>query len=87
METLWAPFLKTDFPRSITELKMPVYFLLGKHDYNVPYMLAEDYLGKLKAPLKRLVFFDHSAHLPRFEEPKKFVEVLAGIAAHTNLQN
>ena len=87
METLWAPFLETDFPRSIKELKMPVYFLLGKHDYNVPYTLAEDYLQKLKAPSKKLVFFDHSAHLPPFEEPKKFVEVMAGIAAHTNLQN
>ena len=66
---------------------MPVYFLLGKHDYNVPYMLAEDYLQKLKAPSKKLVFFDHSAHLLPFEESKKFVEVMAGIAAHTNLQN
>jgi pimeloyl-ACP methyl ester carboxylesterase len=87
METLWSPFLKTDFPRSITELKIPVFFLLGKHDYNVPYMLAEDYLQKLKAPSKKLVLFYNSAHLPPFEEPKKFVEVMAGIASQTNLQN
>jgi pimeloyl-ACP methyl ester carboxylesterase len=81
METLWAPFLKTDFPRSVPELKVPVYFLLGKHDYNVPFVLAEDYLRTLKAPLKKLVWFDHSAHLPPFEEPQKFVKVMAGIAA------
>lgn len=85
MKTLWAPFLKTDFPNSIPELKIPVYFLLGKHDYNVPYMLAEDYLRKLKAPSKKLVFFENSAHLPPFEEPMKFVEIMAGISAQTSL--
>ena len=79
--------MKTDFPRSIPELKIPVYFLLGKHDYNVPYMPAEDYLKKLKAPVKKLVLFDNSAHLPPFEEPRKFVEVMAGIASETNLQD
>jgi pimeloyl-ACP methyl ester carboxylesterase len=87
METLWAPFLRTDFPRSIPELKIPVYFLLGKHDYNVPYVLSEDYLKKLKAPAKKLVLFDNSAHLVPFEEPKKFVEVMAEIASKTNLQD
>jgi proline iminopeptidase len=87
METLWSQFLKTDFPSSITELRIPVYFLLGKHDYNVPFMLAEDYLKKLKAPSKKLVLFDNSAHLPPFEEPKKFVEVMSRISLQTNLQN
>jgi proline iminopeptidase len=87
METLWAPFLNTDFPRSIPELKIPVYFLLGKHDYNVPYTLAEDYLKKLKAPAKKEVLFGNSAHMPPFEEPKKFVEVMAEIASKTNLQD
>ena len=85
METLWAPFLNIDFPHTIPELKIPVYFLLGKHDYNVPYMLAEDYLKKLKAPSKKLILFENSAHLPPFEEPKKFVEVMAGIALQTSL--
>jgi pimeloyl-ACP methyl ester carboxylesterase len=80
METLWGPFLKIDFPRSIPELKVPVYFLLGKHDFNVPYMLAQDYLKKLKAPSKKLVMFEHSAHVPPFEEPRKFAEVMAKIA-------
>jgi proline iminopeptidase len=86
METLWAPFLNTDFPRTIPEIKIPVYFLLGKHDYNVPYILAEDYFKKLKAPEKKLVFFNNSAHLPPFEEPKKFVEVMEEIVSKTNLQ-
>jgi len=84
METLWAPFLKTDFPRSIPELKVPVYFLLGKHDYNVPYMLAEDYFKKLKAPSKKLILFENSAHVPQFEEPRKFVAVMAEISLKTH---
>jgi pimeloyl-ACP methyl ester carboxylesterase len=84
MEMLWAPFLKTDFPRSIPELKVPVYFLLGKHDYNVPYMLAEDYFKKLKAPSKKLILFENSAHVPQFEEPGKFVAEMAKISLKTH---
>jgi len=80
MESLWAPFLQTDLPRTVPELKMPIYFILGKHDYNVPYTLAEDYLKKLKAPFKKEILFENSAHLPPFEEPQKFTRVMAGIA-------
>jgi pimeloyl-ACP methyl ester carboxylesterase len=83
MKTLWVEFLKTDFASTIRELKIPVYFLLGKHDYNVPYKLAVGYLEKLKAPSKGLILFDKSAHVPFFEEPQKFIRVMAEIASKT----
>jgi pimeloyl-ACP methyl ester carboxylesterase len=79
MATLWSPFLKTDFPTTVPELKIPVYFLLGKHDFNVPYTLAENYLRMLKAPSKTLILFKNSAHLLPFEEPEKFNRILKEI--------
>jgi pimeloyl-ACP methyl ester carboxylesterase len=87
METLWGSLLKIDFPHSVPKLEVPVYFLLGKHDYNVPFVLAQDYLKKLKAPSKKLIWFDNSAHLPPFEEPQKFVSVMAEIAATVKTGN
>ena len=65
-------------------MKVPVYFILGKHDFNVPYTLAENYFKILDAPYKRLILFEHSAHLPPFEEPKRFNKIMASIASlHT----
>ncbi len=49
-----------------------MFFFLGRYDLNTPSKLAADYLGRLRAPLKGLVWFEQSAHFPFFEEPAEF---------------
>ena len=56
----------------IPALEVPVFFLLGRHDFNTPSRLAAEYLNRLSAPLNGLVWFERSAHFPFFEEPKRF---------------
>lgn len=56
----------------IDSLGLPVFFLVGRHDLNTPGALAEAYLQRLVAPLKELIWFEHSAHFPFFEEPERF---------------
>ena len=56
--------------------KVPIFFLLGRYDKHVPAVLAERYFEKIEAPCKRLVWFEHSAHNPPFEEPAKFNRIL-----------
>lgn len=51
---------------------VPIFFFLGRHDYNTPSQLAANYLDRLDAPLKGLVWFEKSAHFPFFEEPDRF---------------
>jgi proline iminopeptidase len=80
METMWPYLLKIDLSKTVKSLKIPVYFMLGKHDFNAPYTLAENYFKTLNAPYKKLILFEHSAHLPPFEEPNKFNRVMAIIA-------
>jgi pimeloyl-ACP methyl ester carboxylesterase len=80
MQCLWSGFLATDLERTVPQLNIPVYFILGKHDYNAPYMLAIHYLKVLKAPAKKMFMFENSAHLPPFEEPAKFNRIMADIA-------
>ncbi|HVN55953.1 MAG TPA: alpha/beta hydrolase [Anaerolineaceae bacterium] len=58
----------------VPELKVPVYFCCGRRDYNVPFELVVEYAGKLQAPQKRIIWFEHSAHLPNFEEPERFCD-------------
>ena len=56
----------------VPEMKVPVYFCCGRRDYNMPFELVTEYAEKLQAPQKRIIWFDHSAHLPNFEEPGNF---------------
>jgi len=80
MEALWAQVMTIDLPKTAPKLKVPVYFMLGRHDFNAPYPLAVKHFNNLKAPYKKIIMFENSAHLPCFEEPEKFNRVMAAIA-------
>jgi len=60
----------------VPELKVPVYILMGKHDYNWSADLAKKYFDRLKAPKKEFIWFEKSAHAPNGEEPEKFNKVM-----------
>ncbi|MBI4417959.1 MAG: alpha/beta hydrolase [Ignavibacteriales bacterium] len=61
-----------DFEKHLRVFKVPIYFFLGRHDYITPSVLAAEYLGSVRAPLKQLVWFEYSAHFPFWEEQRKF---------------
>jgi pimeloyl-ACP methyl ester carboxylesterase len=65
---------KVNILRDVPELKVPVYFCVGRRDFNTPFELVVEYAEKLQAPKKRIIWFDHSAHLPNFEEPELFCD-------------
>jgi proline iminopeptidase len=54
-------------------------FLLGRHDQQVPSIVAARYFDRIEAPQKRLVWFEQSAHNPPFEEPELFNETLIDV--------
>ncbi len=62
----------------IPALKIPAYFLCGRHDLTVSYDLSKRYFGKLAAPVKGFYTFEDSAHSPMFEEPERFLRILTG---------
>jgi proline iminopeptidase len=64
-----APELKSVDLTKITELHCPVVLFLGKYDENVPSTAAAQWFEHLKAPSKRLVWFENSAHMMYLEEP------------------
>ena len=55
-----------------TELKVPAYFFVGRHDQSLPTIVTEEYVNNLKAPSKEIVWFEESGHEPLEEEPAKF---------------
>jgi pimeloyl-ACP methyl ester carboxylesterase len=74
MRLIWPQLLNVDLMVQASELKVPVYFLEGKHDYEAPSLLAEQYYETLKAPGKKLIWFENSAHFLNAEEVDKFNE-------------
>ncbi len=68
----------------IVEVKVPVYFLLGRFDYAAPSRLAAAYLSSIKAPRKVLYWFEQSGHAPMFEEPEKYNRILIDTVLREN---
>lgn len=79
MDIMWPQLWEVDLREDVPELSVPVYFVEGRHDVNAPPHLAEDYLEKLKAPHKELIWFEHSGHSPWVDESEKFIELMKKI--------
>ncbi len=76
LEQLWGQMADVDLIAQAPRLDVPVYFLTGRHDYNTPFELVEEYFEVLEAPHKEIVWFEHSAHSPNLEEPERYQAVL-----------
>lgn len=59
----------------VTEINIPVYFVMGKYDGMTSPEAAENYLHSLTGEgAKEFIVFDESAHYPQFEEEDKFYQ-------------
>ena len=72
VDALYAELTRRDLFAEVPAVKVPVYFCLGRHDYEVPSVLSARYFDVLEAPRKQLVWFERSAHMPNTEEEGKF---------------
>jgi proline iminopeptidase len=72
LKHLWEEFRAFDIDDRLMTFEVPIVFMLGRHDWQVPAVLAARYFERIQAPAKRLVWFEQSAHNPPFEEPERF---------------
>lgn len=63
-------FLAVDLA-SVREFPIPVLMFMGRHDYTTPSEPTAAWLARVKAPYKRGIWFEHSAHMIPWEEPGK----------------
>jgi pimeloyl-ACP methyl ester carboxylesterase len=54
---------------TLPRINCPVYFFVGRKDYQTNFMLSEKYYNEVKAPKKQLFWFEQSGHLIPFSEP------------------
>ncbi len=76
---LWPEIFDVNFFEQVPSLDVPTYFFLGRHDYCVPSTLAAEYFESLRAPFKKLIWFENSGHNSPFEEPERFNEIMISL--------
>ena len=70
-------FLDVDFT-PVRKFPIPVVMFLGRHDYTTPTAPTVAWMSAVDAPVKRMVWFERSAHMVPWEEPgKTLVSLLA----------
>lgn len=80
LQTLWPELMQVNVMESVPRIDVPVYFLVGRHDYNSPFELTQEYFERLDAPQgKQLIWFENAAHDIFFDEPETLVNTLVEI--------
>ncbi len=74
--TLFNEASQVNFFTYAPEFKCPVYFFIGRKDYQTYFRLAEDYFILLTAEKKRLFWFEDSGHNPNLSESNKFQQII-----------
>jgi len=72
----WEALLRDDLTARLTRFELPVYFLVGRHDFTANADLSRAYFDAIEAPVKGFYMFDDSAHSPLFEEPARGQQIL-----------
>lgn len=65
-------FLDVDY-KDVREFPIPVVMFMGRHDYTTPSQPTAEWLERVRAPYKRGVWFERSAHMIPWEEPGKLL--------------
>lgn len=60
----------------VKKIEVPVHFVQGKQDGIAPYQIAVNYFNFLQADEKTFTSFDQSAHMPHYDEPEKFSDLI-----------
>lgn len=76
LERLWSGLDGFDAITQIPRLDVPVFFFTGRHDWNTPFLLIEEWAAQLQAPHVEIVWFDEAGHIPPIEAPEEFQRAL-----------
>ena len=89
MNAMWQEVSRLNLVELVPLLEMPVFFLLGRNDPWVRPETSAAYFDALRAPTKRLVWFENSGHEPFVDEPEYFnatmVEVVRPLLGPDNV--
>jgi pimeloyl-ACP methyl ester carboxylesterase len=64
IERLWEGLDGFDAIAQIPRIEVPVFLFTGRHDWNTPFPLIEEWAARLEAPHVEIVWFDEAGHMP-----------------------
>jgi pimeloyl-ACP methyl ester carboxylesterase len=77
---VWLPLFneasRENLLKSLPEIRCPVYFCIGRKDFQTHFLLAEAYYKEVKAPKKNLFWFERSAHGIPSTEPQLLQKII-----------
>ncbi len=79
-------YYQNKLSETLTQVQVPVYFMHGINDYVINFDVTKEYFEKLKAPKKKFFTFYKSGHLPPFEEPEKFNDIVINLIQYHNIR-
>ncbi|GHN01974.1 putative aminopeptidase YbaC [Cytophagales bacterium WSM2-2] len=62
--------------KKVTEISVPVHFVQGSLDAIAPLTKGKEYYEQLQTENKSFTVFENSAHMPHYEEPLKFSQLI-----------
>jgi proline iminopeptidase len=65
--------------QKVTKVSVPVHFIQGSLDAVAPLARGKAYYEQLQAVNKTFTVFEKSAHVPQYEEPEKFSNIIKSI--------
>jgi pimeloyl-ACP methyl ester carboxylesterase len=68
-----------DFTEQVQALQCPIYFFVGRNDYQTNHELTYSYYQQLKAENKHFYWFEKSAHLVPYTESELFQQTIIDI--------
>lgn len=72
LNALWPQLVELSFTDK-TRFDCPVVLMHGRHDLNASATLAGEWFDKIRAPSKKMVWFEYSGHMVFEEETGRFV--------------
>jgi pimeloyl-ACP methyl ester carboxylesterase len=76
IDTLLPEFNKLNLFEKVPGVTVPVHFIQGNLDAMAPPDKGREYFEHLKAAKKSFSLFENSAHMPHYEEPEKFSNLI-----------
>lgn len=68
-----------DLNSELAEYGVPIYYILGEIDWQVPYTVAKEYFDKIEAPNKKLYLIPNAGHMTMLDQSKLFFDALLDI--------
>ena len=70
---------KFDLNAEPAEYKVPIYYIVGEHDWQTPSILTQEYFTRINAPDKKIYTIPNAGHMSMIDQPALFLRTLSEI--------